>query len=171
MTSTASGIAPQVVEAGPAVHDFDFLFGRWQVRHRRLKHRLVGSDEWETFDGTCHAWPVLGGAGNIDDNVLELPGGTYRAVSLRSFDPATDEWRIWWLDGRNPGQLDPPVTGRFRDGVGTFLGEDMFDGRPILVRFTWSDISPTACRWAQAFSADDGATWETNWIMDDVRVE
>src|SRR3954465_1569337 len=77
MTTSASGIAPRTVEPGPAVHDFDFLHGRWRVRHRRLKERLVGSDAWERFDGTCHAWPLLDGAGNVDDNLLELPGGTY----------------------------------------------------------------------------------------------
>ena len=32
--------------------DFDFQQGRWQVRHRRLKSRLAGCTEWETFAGT-----------------------------------------------------------------------------------------------------------------------
>ncbi len=172
MTSSASGVAPRAVVAGPAVHAFDFLHGRWRVRHRRLTRRLVGSDDWETFEGTCHAWPLLDGAGNVDDNVLELPGGSYRAVSLRSFDPATDRWSIWWLDGRNPGVLDPPVVGGFdADGIGQFIGEDTFDGRPILVRFLWTGISPTTCRWEQAFSTDGGATWEVNWVMENSRLE
>ena len=140
-TSTASGIAPRTVEPGPAVHDFDFYIGNWWVRHRRLKERLGGSDEWEEFEGTSRAWPILDGAGNIDDNVLEMPNGTYRAISLRTFEPWSERWSIWWLDGRTPGRLDPPVVGGFRDGVGTFIGPDTFEGRPILVRFLWSDIT------------------------------
>ena len=115
-TSTVSGIAPQVTEPGPAVHDFDFYMGTWRVHHRRLKERLAGSDDWAEFEGTSRAWPILDGAGNIDDNVLELPDGTYRAISLRTFDPATDLWSIWWLDGRTPARLDPPVVGGFKDG-------------------------------------------------------
>jgi hypothetical protein len=170
MTSSASGIAPATRDAGPAAHDFDFFHGRWSVRHRRLRARLAGSDDWATFEGTCVAWPLLGGAGNVDDNVLDLPEGPYRAVSIRSFDPMTDRWSIWWLDGRNPGQLDPPVVGTFVDGIGTFLGEDTFDGRPILVRYVWSDITDRTCRWEQAFSVDGGATWEVNWIMENTRV-
>ena len=64
--------------------DFDFLVGSWKVRHRRLKERLMGSTEWEEFDGTCTMRPLLGGYGNVDDNVLHLPGGSYRGVGLRS---------------------------------------------------------------------------------------
>jgi hypothetical protein len=169
-TSSASGIALRTVEPGPAVHDFDFYMGLWRVHHRRLKERLVGSDEWEEFEGTSRAWPLLDGAGNVDDNVLELPAGTYQAVSLRSFDPWSDTWSIWWLDGRNPGQLDPPVVGRFRDGIGTFIADDILDGQPILVRFIWSDITDRSCRWEQSFSPDGGETWEVNWIMESTRI-
>ncbi len=170
-TSSASGLAPRAIAPGPAVHDFDFLPGRWTVRHRRLTKRLAGSDDWEEFAGTSTAWALLDGAGNVDDNLLGLPDGPYRAISLRAFDPATDAWSIWWLDGRNPGVLDPPVVGSFRDGVGTFIGSDTFDGRPILVRFVWSTISETVRRWEQAFSPDDGATWEVNWVMELTRAE
>jgi hypothetical protein len=39
------------------------------------------------------------------------------------------------------------------------------DGRPIRVRFTWSETQGDAPVWEQAFSADAGRTWETNWVM------
>jgi hypothetical protein len=149
---------------GSGADDFDFQFGRWRVRHRRLLLRLQDCTDWAEFDGTSEVWPILGGLGNIEDNVLELPGGTYRAVALRSFDPATGQWAIWWLDGRFPGQLDVPVRGAFADGVGTFLADDVLDGRAIRVRLTWSDITRDSATWQQAFSPDGGA-WETNWIM------
>lgn len=167
--STPTADAP--TEPASGLHDFDFYMGKWRVHHRRLKDRLSGSDEWQEFEGTSEAWPLLGGAGNVDDNVLELPAGTYRAVSLRSFDPDTNQWSIWWLDGRNPrGPLDPPVVGGFKDGIGTFLADDTFDGNPIVVRFFWSDITETSTRWEQSFSPDGGETWEVNWIMESTRI-
>jgi len=147
-------------------HDFDFLIGSWSVQHRRLKHRLAHSNEWETFSGTCRAWRVLDGQGDVDDNLLHTPAGTYGAVSLRSFDPKTRSWSIWWLDSRNPHELDPPVVGGFRNGVGTFLANDTLNGRPIVVRYIWSEITPNSAKWQQAFSDDRGKTWETNWIME-----
>jgi hypothetical protein len=39
------------------------------------------------------------------------------------------------------------------------------------VRFVISDITPTACRFEQAFSDDGGKTWEVNWIATDTRVK
>lgn len=152
-------------------HDFDFLFGTWHVRHRRLQARLAGCKAWDEFDGRCEARAVLGGAGIMDDNVLELPGGAYRALTLRTFDPRASTWSIWWLDARTPGRLDPPVVGEFVEGVGQFYGDDLFEGRPIRVRFLWTGITPYSCRWEQAFSIDGGASWENNWTMRFTRAE
>lgn len=109
---------------------------------------------------------ILGGYGNVDDNVVELPAGAYRAATIRSFDPRSGQWSIWWLDARSPGSLDVPVVGSFEDGTGTFLADDALDGRPIVVRFRWTASSPDHPRWEQAFSPDGGRTWETNWVMD-----
>src|SRR5260370_10546688 len=102
-----------------ASHDFDFLIGNWIVCHRKLKQRLAHSDDWETFSGTCEMRTLLDGSANVDDNLLEAPERTYRAASLRAFDSATKLWSIWWLDSRHPSQLDVPVVGEFRTGVGT----------------------------------------------------
>jgi hypothetical protein len=149
----------------PAMNDFDFLVGHWTVRHRRLKERLVGCAEWEEFRGTCSLRPLLDGQANVDDNVLETPSGTYRAASIRAYDPATDQWSIWWLDSRQPHGLGVPVVGAFQDGTGTFFADDTLNGQPIRVRFLWTDITAAGARWQQAFSKDGGATWETNWVM------
>ena len=146
--------------------DFDFLMGDWAVRHRRLKRRLTGDTEWAEFGGTMRARPILGGLGNFDENVIDLPAGRYQACTMRLFRPGPGEWSIFWVDGRDPA-LDAPMRGRFADGTGLFQGDDSFEGRPIRIRFLWSRIAEPSPRWA--FSADAGATWETNWIMDFTR--
>ena len=149
--------------------DFDFFYGAWDVSHRRLQKRLASDTNWDEITGTCEVSPLLGGLGNVDDNVIELPDGAYRAATVRTFDPATRQWSIWWIDGRNPLTIDVPVRGAFVDGVGTFLCEDVFDGGPIQVRSLWSEIAQNTARWEQAFSQDGGTTWETNWIMEFAR--
>lgn len=155
---------------GVGAADFAFLHGSWSVRHRKLRHRLKDDRTWLEFEGTMTCRPILGGAGNFDENVLEDPGGAYEACTVRTFDPLMDRWSIFWIDGRNPWP-DAPVVGAFSDGEGRFLGTDTLGGRPILVRFLWSRSGRLTPRWEQSFSGDGGETWETNWIMDFVRAD
>ena len=150
--------------AQEGLHAFAFQNGDWRVRHRKLRHRLANSQDWYEFDGTCRAWELLGGAGNVDDHWIGDPVDPYAAATIRRLEP-DNLWSIWWIDSRRPG-LDSPMRGSFQDGVGTFYGKDEFNGTPIDVRFLWSVQAPDACRWEQAFSTDARQSWETNWIMD-----
>lgn len=147
-----------------ALNDFDFLVGDWIVHHHKLQQRLANCRSWWDFDGTCSFWKILGGLGNVDDNVIDQPTGSYRGASVRLFDQTTELWSIYWMSDTGP-VIEPPVVGRFTDGTGIFEGDDTLDGRPIRVRFTWSDITERSARWQQAFSSDGGTSWETNWIM------
>jgi len=151
-------------------HDFDFLHGSWRIVNERLTSRLTNADDWERFaaEGTCR--PILAGLGNIDDFRPTGPGWDgFEGASLRLFDPASGQWSIYWSDTA-VCKLLPPVVGSFTDGLGEFFGDDHHDGTPVRVRFRWSSAEVDAPRWEQAFSADDGATWETNWVMTFTRI-
>ena len=150
-------------------HDFDALHGSWVVHHRRLRERLAGCTDWDLFTGTSRMQPLLGGLGNVDDNLLHLPaalGGDYRAATLRAYSPDTRQWSIWWLDGRHPDRIGVPMVGRFEGGDGVFYADEDFQGLPIRVRFLWLRTRSDRPRWEQAFSTDRGQTWESNWEMD-----
>ena len=145
--------------------DFDFLFGRWRVANERLRDRLAGSSEWQRFDAILECRPILGGVGNVDEFVTdEFDAGVFVGATLRLFDRARRRWSLYWASNRR-GVLEPPVVGGFAHGVGRFEGDDVHDGRPVRVRFVWSDIGADRAAWEQAFSADGGRTWETNWRM------
>ena len=147
-------------------NDFDFIHGRWKVQNRRLVRRLQGCTEWEEFDAWQEARPVLGGIGNVDRFTARFPNGQpIEGMTLRIFDPRTKLWSIYWADDRGC-QLQPPVIGRFEDGIhGKFFGNDVFDGKPIQVVFHWAKTSADTATWEQAFSLDNGQTWEMNWRM------
>jgi hypothetical protein len=149
--------------AADAVHDFDFLRGDWKVRHRYLR---AATRDWAEVDGTCRNWPLMGGLANLEEHWIDAPAGAYRALALRSYDPKSGRWAIWWLDGRAPhGDLDPPVEGGFAKEVGTFVGKTTVDDKRVGIRFTWSRITPTSAHWEQAYSYDD-QSWEAVWMMD-----
>lgn len=147
------------------VNDFDFLVGDWRVQHRYLRVK-DNSREWVDVDGTVSHRALMGGRANMEEHTINVANGPNRAVALRSFDPKASQWSIWWLDGRAPHDIDSPVQGRFEKGVGTFYGDNTINGKPMRVRFIWSQITAKSARWEQAYSSDAGKTWETNWIME-----
>jgi hypothetical protein len=156
--SPAAGSPPSA-----GVRDFDFLVGEWRVHHRRM---TPDRHEWVEFEGTCSNRKLMDGGANVEEHELNRPNGAYRAVALRAYDPKTGQWAIWWLDGRYPaGPLGPPVKGRFENGIGSFYSDYTQDGKPMRVRFLWSNITPTSARWEQSSSSDGGKTWTANWIM------
>lgn len=126
-------------------HDFDFIHGRWQVQNQRLKQRLTGSNDWEVFTAAAECRPLLGGIGNLEEYRTQWNGG-YQGLALRLYDVAAQEWRIHWASDRN-GVLDPPLSGRFEGAVGTFFGDDVHEGRPVRVRFTWENSSANTAHW------------------------
>jgi hypothetical protein len=145
-------------------NNFDFFVGSWTSRQRRLREVLAGCDEWYEFPATSRCWSVFDGVGNIDEVVFPTLG--LSGVTLRLYDQQRDEWSLYWASSKS-GLALPPQVGRFDDtGKGVFSADEVYEGRPIKVVYVWSDITAESCRWEQAFSADGGATWETNWVAE-----
>jgi hypothetical protein len=167
LSSLAAGPSFAQSAAGTlgSIHDFDFFVGFWTVHHRRLKKRLAGNDDWEEFEGATTCQSLLGGVVNLNESFARRAGGPTRGLGLRAFDARTGVWADWYLSGSDPLNLGAPGLGRFEDGVGTFLSDETFEGRPIKVRGQFRSLSLDLAQWEQAFSPDGGASWETNWIM------
>lgn len=130
--------------------DFDFLIGEWTIINERLKQRLVGATEWETFEATSKVekvMPIPGGGfgGNLDQ--MFIPSRGFTGMTLRLYDPQAALWSIYWSDTHS-FRLFPPTIGRFEDGRGEFFGDDVEDGTPVKVRFDWT--GGTSPVWEQA---------------------
>ena len=142
---------------------FDFEFGAWTAHISRLAEPLSGSQQWVEYSGTSIVYPWWGGRGNVGELRVEGPAGRIDGMSVRLYEPATRQWTIRWANART-GELGEPMVGGFENGVGRFHNQERFGGRPVLVRFIFSDIAPASFRLEQAYSADGGRTWEPNWI-------
>ena len=147
------------------IRSFDFFLGSWNVHHRRLRKRLAGSNEWDEFEGTTKCQSLLGGIINLNESASTRGGKAFRGMGLRAFDAKTDRWADWTFSEASPFDLGTPGIGRFENGVGTFLSDEEYEGRPVRVRGRFTPISTDEAQWEQAFSPDGGRTWETNWVM------
>lgn len=155
-----------IITASPtsSKHDFDFYEGKWKLHNKKLKTRLDNCNEWTEFESTQEMYRVLNGIGNIDNFLATFDGVPFEGMSVRLFNPKTRLWSIYWADS-NEGILQPPVLGSFENNIAHFFTKDTFNGKKILVVFRWDVRDKENPVWSQAFSKDNGKTWEWNWYM------
>jgi len=164
LTFDNSGELVITASSSSSSNDFDYLEGNWKLKNKRLKSRLSGCTEWTPiFETRVVMTKILNGIGNIDNFYDTSNGNKYEGVAVRLFNPKTKLWSIYWSDS-NTGAFDPPMVGSFENNVGHFFCKDNFNGRPIIVVFRWDVRNPKLPVWSQAFSDDNGKTWEWNMI-------
>jgi hypothetical protein len=156
--------APTAATERDGQHDFDFHFGTWKTHISRLVHPLTGSTTWTEYDGASVVRKVWNGRASLFELDVKGPAGHIEGVGLRLYNPQSHQWNLNWTNS-SVAMLDSPMIGEFKDGRGDFYGRDTLDGRSILVRNGFSDITTNSSHFEQAFSIDGGKTWETNWIM------
>jgi hypothetical protein len=174
LTATAASgdaaTAPASSTAADSQRDFDWEIGTWRTTVRVLAEPLSESaDEWLQFTGTSVVRPLVDQRANVVELAVSGPSGHIDALNLRLYEPQAKRWSLTFVNIRD-GLLTPAVFGGFHDGVGEFYGDDQLGGRPIKVRFLVFRQGPDKARFEQAFSADGGTTWETNWIAVDRRI-
>ena len=150
-------------------HDFDFDIGTWKTRLTRRLKPLTGSNTWVKYEGTTVVRKIWNGRANLAELEADGPAGHLQVLSLRLYNPESRQWSLNAANSRT-GTLSVPTVGEFENGRGEFYDFEEYNGRMILVRNVWSDITPNSCRFEQAFSDDGGKTWEVNWIAVDTRI-
>jgi hypothetical protein len=153
-----------------AQQDFDWELGTWTTRVRVLRNPLSGEPaNWVAYEGTSVVKPLMGGRANFVELSVKSAAGTIEGGALRLYNPQARQWSINYASLSN-GLLTAPIFGGFDgSGRGLFIGQDQIEGRTILVRFVITRPSNREARFEQSYSADGGATWETNWIAVDTR--
>jgi hypothetical protein len=168
LTQLRAGSASDGPHAVDGQHDFDWDIGTWKIHQRRLLHPLTGSTDWVESQGTDVVRKIWDGA-NSGEISADGPAGHLELYTLRLYNTATREWSIYFTNSSS-GALSPPAVGKFAKGRGEFYDQETYNGRTILLRFSVSDITADSCRFEQAFSADGGRTWETNFIVTETLV-
>lgn len=168
LQAATAPVLPGAAALRSGERDFDFEIGTWATSVRVLRNPLSGKPpDWAEYKGSSVVRPLLGGRANFVELMVEGPAGRIEGGSLRLYNPKSRQWSLNFASLRD-GMLTAPVYGSFDGrGRGLFYGQDMLDGRAILVRFIITQVSRTEARFEQAYSADGGVTWESNWLAVD----
>lgn len=171
-------IAPVAGQPAPAEaaasrdgqQDFDWEIGKWTTNVRVLRNPLTGAaPDWVEFRGISDVKRILGGRANSVELSVKNEKGAIEGVALRLYNPKTRQWSLNYATVSG-GSMTAPVFGRFDGkGRGEFYGQDMLDGRAIMVKFVIAQITPKEAKFEQYYSADGGKSWELNWLAVDTR--
>jgi hypothetical protein len=173
-TSPRETVAQQTADTSAAgalrdgQHNFDFNFGTWKTHISRLQHPLTGSTSWVQLDGTVVVRRIWGGRAQLEEVEASGANGHFEDLALFLYNPQTHQWSINFANSKT-GTWETPTIGEFKNGRGEFFDQESLDGRAILVRIIWSDITPNSHRFEQSYSDDGGKTWEPNFKADVTR--
>ena len=170
-SNAAKTTSQPAVTARDGQHDFDPLIGAWKYHLKKRLNPLTGSTTWVEFDGTGVCYKVWDGRAQLDTIEVDSPAaGHIEGLTLRVYNPQSHQWRLYWANSKI-GILDPPQIGEFKDGRGEFFAQDTINGKVILIRYVWTNMTTSTPHFEQSFSEDGGKTWEVNWITDQTRVD
>lgn len=151
-------------------HDFDFSAGAWKTHLKRRLHPLSGSREFVELHGTVNTRALWDGRAHLEQIEADGPNGHWQGLSLFLYNPNAHQWSQTFVNSKS-GTVDAGLTGSFKNGRGELFESDTLEGRPILVRGEWSDITPTSHRYEESYSADGGKTWEVELTADKTKAD
>jgi hypothetical protein len=152
---------PQAVRDGQ--HDFDFNFGSWKSRIKRVLEPFSASSKSIELNGTVTVRKVWDGRAQLEEIEADGPNGHWEGMTLFLYNPAAHQWSQSFVNSQR-GVLAKPLIGSFKDGRGELFASDTFNGRSILVRGVWSDITPNSHHYEESYSDDGGRTWMPAFI-------
>ncbi len=144
-------------------HDFDWDYGTWKTHQRRLLHPLSGSTKWVEYYGTDTVSKIWDGA-NSAKIEADGPAGHFEVFSVRIYDPSAHKWNVYFSNPSG-GAFSTPVVGEFSGNSAAFYDQEPYNGKTIMVRFRITAFTKDSADFDQAFSADGGKTWETNFTV------
>ena len=155
------GAAPGAPSRPREAGQYDFLIGKWELSVKvpatSLATRIHGMPK---LVGTWKAARALDGWGIEDELQITDAAGNPKTLShaVRVFDPAAGRWSQSMLDVYRARFTT--ATAEWKDGQmqQSSQGTDP-DGKPVVSRTRFYDITPTGFRFQQDRSADGGKTW------------
>lgn len=144
-------------------HDFDFSRGNWTTEVTIIKDPFTKPSEQIHLRGTKVARPVWGGKGWLEEIAADGADSHWQAANLFLYDPIAGQWSENYVDS-SIGRMESPSIGGYRDGKLEFYSVESVGGRSMLIRGTWTIMSPDVHSYEVARSIDGGRSWHTSFV-------
>lgn len=154
---------PATVMAPNGQHDFDFNIGVWRTEITRILDPLSGATHSLKLVGTVTVHKIWDGRAQLEEIEADGPNGHWEGMTLFLYNPEAHQWSQTFANSKS-GMLTTPLIGAFKDGRGELIAQETIDGRSILVRGVWSNITPNAHNFEQSYSNDGGRSWSPAFI-------
>jgi hypothetical protein len=155
--------SPEEIHASYEAHksEFDYLLGDWEF--------TSVDKEYGKGHGVWSAVQLVEGQLLDEYRILGDGGETiYLTTTVRAYNAVLDRWELIGMDAGNG--LQDAGTGR---KVGSEMHIEQKFGvmspNPSLWRIRYYDIKPDRFSWTADRSADDGKTWEKNYLQIEAR--
>jgi hypothetical protein len=147
--------------SAPEYRQFDFWVGHWDA-----SWPASPASEMKAGHGTNNIEAALDNCVVIE-HFDGTPGMSLRGTSVSTFNRRMHKWQQTWVDNEG-SYLD--FIGEFKDGKMIFTRKAMTrDGKSVLQRMVWKNITPEAFDWSWERSTDGGKTWDVLWPIHYVR--
>ncbi len=134
--------------------EFDFMLGEWRGVE---KVATAGKEGAITSTSKIQVKKVLNGCAIQEDWEFEDRGKRlFNATLLRSYNAETRKWLLSYVDDQLNHQF---YEGHKESGQWRFLRERLVEGKPVLVRITWTSASHHKVEQTIERSEDNGKTW------------
>jgi len=154
---------PAVEARRDGSHDFDFNIGTWKTHIMRLQHPLTGAKDWVEMNGTVTVRKVWDGKAQIEEIEADGANGHFEGMTLFLYNPEAHQWSQTFASSGD-GTLTVSSIGEFKDGRGELYNQETVNGRTVLLKAVWSDITPDAHHFEEYHSQDGGKTWEPAFV-------
>jgi hypothetical protein len=155
--SSGAPSSPFSTRPAPETRQFDFWLGEWDLSWPASQS---GSTPGQPGHGTNTITAILDSA-VIQENFVDHAPNGLRGMSVSVYSAKTGKWQQTWVDNQG-GYLD--FTGEYSDGKMILSRKATTkDGKEIMQRMVWHNISHDQLDWNWEASQDGGKTWNVNW--------
>jgi hypothetical protein len=144
-------------------HDFDFNYGTWATHIRSLQQAAKGPASWVALTGTVTMRKIFNGGGLLEEITAGNAKMSFTGLTLYLYNPKSKQWSQTYADSSD-GAFDPSMIGSFHNGHGDLIGPGTYNGKAVLMRDAWSNITPSAHHFEIGYSRDGGKTWHRQFV-------